>query len=168
MKDRIVQIMEVERLTPSSFADKLHVGRAVVSHILNGRNNPSLDVVMRILDAMPYIDSDWLLMGKGSMRKEDNMPDSVPQSSPNVTKGLDLFDSNVIEKETNVTNVLQEADMPIQAANPPVTPQTEPTKTTNESRLPIAIPVSDKKISKIIIYYSDKTFQAFNPDNEGL
>ncbi len=52
MKDRIKQIIDQEHLSPSSFADKLQLGRAVVSHILNGRNNPSLDVVTRILSKM--------------------------------------------------------------------------------------------------------------------
>lgn len=72
MKDRIKLIMDNEHLTPSAFADKLQLGRAVISHILNGRNNPSLDVVSRILSKMDYIDSDWLLTGNGKMYKTDN------------------------------------------------------------------------------------------------
>jgi Helix-turn-helix. len=70
MKDRIKLIMDNEHLTPSAFADKLQLGRAVISHILNGRNNPSLDVVSRILSKMDYIDSDWLLTGNGKCIKQ--------------------------------------------------------------------------------------------------
>ena len=69
MKDRIRLIMESEQLTPSAFADKLQLGRAVISHILNGRNNPSLDVVARILSNMNNINPDWLITGNGSMYK---------------------------------------------------------------------------------------------------
>ncbi len=47
MKDRIKLIMEKENLTPAKFADKLQINRAIISHILNGRNNPSLDVVTK-------------------------------------------------------------------------------------------------------------------------
>jgi transcriptional regulator with XRE-family HTH domain len=61
--------MEHENLTPAKFADKLQISRAVISHILNGRNNPSLDVVTKILTQMDYINPEWLLTGKGSMYK---------------------------------------------------------------------------------------------------
>ena len=70
MKDRIKEIMDNENLTPAKFADQLQINRAVVSHILNGRNNPSLDVVTKILSEMNYINSDWLLSGTGSMYKD--------------------------------------------------------------------------------------------------
>ena len=63
MKDRIKKIMDNENLTPAKFADKLQINRAVVSHILTGRNNPSLDVVTKILSEMNYLNSDWLLNG---------------------------------------------------------------------------------------------------------
>ena len=52
MKDRIKLIMEKENLTPAKFADKLQINRAIISHILNGRNNPSLDVVSKILNEL--------------------------------------------------------------------------------------------------------------------
>ena len=55
MKDRIRLIMEKENLTPAKFADRLEINRAVISHILNGRNNPSLDVVTKILELMDFI-----------------------------------------------------------------------------------------------------------------
>ena len=69
MKERIKKIMESENMTPARFADSLQIGRAVISHILNGRNNPSLDVITRILTQMPDIDSQWLLTGSGNMYK---------------------------------------------------------------------------------------------------
>ena len=55
MKDRIKEIMDNEDLSPAKFADRLQINRAVISHILNGRNNPSLDVVLKILSEMDYI-----------------------------------------------------------------------------------------------------------------
>ena len=73
MRERIRQIMENENLTPAKFADKLQINRANISHILNGRNNPSLDVVARILSEMPYINSEWLINGTGEMYKGDSM-----------------------------------------------------------------------------------------------
>ena len=76
MKDRI-KIMEIEHLSPAQFADRLQINRAVISHILNGRNNPSLDVVTKILGEMNYINPEWLLNGNGSIYKEGIDPDTI-------------------------------------------------------------------------------------------
>jgi transcriptional regulator with XRE-family HTH domain len=65
MKARILQIMESEGLSPSKFAETIGIQRSAMSHIISGRNNPSLDVLMKILETFPYVDSDWLLFGKG-------------------------------------------------------------------------------------------------------
>ena len=65
MKERIKEIMDNENLSPSKFADQLQINRAVISHILNGRNNPTLDVVTKILSEMNSINSDWFLNGTG-------------------------------------------------------------------------------------------------------
>ena len=65
MKERIIQIMEHEGLSSSKFAEEIDIQRSAMSHILSGRNNPSLDVLLKILKKFTYIDSDWLLFGKG-------------------------------------------------------------------------------------------------------
>ena len=70
MLDRIIKIMEYYKLTPSEFADTLEIDRSRLSHILNGRNKPSLEVVMKILENFPDISSEWLLFDKGDMFKK--------------------------------------------------------------------------------------------------
>ena len=67
MRDRILKIMEREGLTPSKFAESIGIQRSAMSHIISGRNNPSLDVLLKILERFTYVDSDWLLFGKGEM-----------------------------------------------------------------------------------------------------
>lgn len=163
MKDRIKLIMDSEQLTPSAFADKLQLGRAVISHILNGRNNPSLDVVTRILSKMDNINPDWLLTGSGNMYKSEthqekvnsapvfththvNQPDLFSQSE--ISKPIDKPEPEyrkeiVVEKTTNVTEDI---------ANQTIVYQKAP----------------DRKVTKIIIYYSDNTFETFNADNKPL
>ena len=73
MIGRITQIMEREGLTPSKFAEAIGIQRSAMSHILNGRNNVSLDVLIKILDRFTYVDSDWLLFGKGEMVREGKL-----------------------------------------------------------------------------------------------
>lgn len=177
MRERIVQIMEAENLTPSLFADKLNIGRAVISHILNGRNNPSLDVVMRILDTIGDIDADWLLSGKGTMYKSSKsaaMPNTSTTSDKVVISSMptDLFDSpniasQVVSKPSidNVNNTQShtEADVDVSQQS-----QSKVEAVIDQQPISNIIQAVDKKISKVIIYYSDNTFQAFNPDNTPL
>ena len=58
--------MEHYDLSAASFADKIDVGRSSISHLLSGRNNPSLDFVLKIIKAFPEVELYWLLNGKGT------------------------------------------------------------------------------------------------------
>lgn len=68
MVERIRTLLEARQLTPTQFADAIGVARPIVSHILSGRNKPSLEVVQRILGAMPELSMAWLLNGTGAMQ----------------------------------------------------------------------------------------------------
>ncbi len=63
---RIKSIISDNGLTNSSFADKIGVPRSTISHILSGRNNPSLDIIIKILDSFDEINADFLLKGEAS------------------------------------------------------------------------------------------------------
>ncbi len=67
MVERIRTLLETRQLTPTQFADSIGIARPIVSHILSGRNKPSLEVVQRILAAMPDLSMAWLLNGTGAM-----------------------------------------------------------------------------------------------------
>jgi transcriptional regulator with XRE-family HTH domain len=69
IQERILQIMTNYGLNAGQFADKLGVQPSSISHILSGRNKPSLDFVTKLLNCFPQIDYMWLVMGKGSMFK---------------------------------------------------------------------------------------------------
>ncbi|SFL39865.1 helix-turn-helix domain-containing protein [Proteiniphilum acetatigenes] len=148
MKDRIKLIMEKENLTPAKFADRLQINRAIISHILNGRNNPSLDVVTKILSEMNYINTEWLINGTGSMYKEGfngnsplAEPDLFNQDAPNAAKV-----SETIEKSKEIG--FKQVDNGNQSSeNKPVVP----------------LKSNDRKITQIIIYYNDNTFEVFGP-----
>ena len=61
-------LLDTRQLTPTQFADAIGIARPIVSHILSGRNKPSLEVVQRILAAMPDLSMAWLLNGTGPMQ----------------------------------------------------------------------------------------------------
>jgi DNA-binding XRE family transcriptional regulator len=65
MLERIKKVVSGSGLSNGEFADKIGVQRSSISHILSGRNKPSLDFVVKLLRAFPSVDSNWLLFGKG-------------------------------------------------------------------------------------------------------
>ena len=65
MTERIKQIMSHFNLTPASLADEIGVPRSSISHLLSGRNKPSLDFVLKLVKRFPEINLYWLLNGKG-------------------------------------------------------------------------------------------------------
>lgn len=85
--ERILAILENKELTPSSFADTIGIQRSSMSHILSGRNKPSLDVIHKILITFPDILSDWLLTGKGPM-KQLNLFGEPQKTDPEEEKKL--------------------------------------------------------------------------------
>lgn len=145
MKDRILKVMEKEGLTPSRFAEAIGIQRSAMSHIISGRNNPSLDVLMKIISKYDYLSTDWVLLGKGNMYKNDKQ--SYQPS---------LFDEPAIIKPT------QQAD-PEYRKEIGVEKPVHSTKNTETEHI-IYQERQSKNVSKIMIFYSDNTFETFTPD----
>ena len=74
MVDRIRALLLARQLSPTQFADAIGVARPIVSHILSGRNKPSLEVVQKLLAAFPDLSMPWLLSGTGPMLAPANVP----------------------------------------------------------------------------------------------
>lgn len=125
MKQRIQQIMDREGMTPGRFADSIGIQRSALSHILNGRNNPSLDVITKIINRFDYLSTDWLMFGNAPMFKHQAQENNSTASSEN------LEDSSF--------------------------PQTE--------RIVIRESEKSKTVSRIMIFYSDNTFENFVPES---
>ncbi|MAU16061.1 MAG: transcriptional regulator [Muricauda sp.] len=67
---RIQTIIDHLELSVSAFADEIGVQRSSISHLLNGRNKPSLDFVMKLVNTYPEVDLYWLLKGEGDFPKK--------------------------------------------------------------------------------------------------
>lgn len=122
--ERIEQILLKYDLSASAFAEKIGVGRSSISHILSGRNKPSLDFIMKILEVFPEIDLYWLMNGKGNL------------------------------KNTSASTVAPSLQKEIKAPK---------AKDIPEKTLPAQKNFSDssKEIKKIIVLYTDGSFEAF-------
>lgn len=98
MKDRIKQIIEREEMTQSQFADFIGVNRPTLSHILAGRNNPSMEVVMKIHQSFPKINILWLIDGKGSY--EGDAVAEYPAGLLREDREADAPDATVDERQS--------------------------------------------------------------------
>lgn len=89
---RLQRIMDHNELSASSFAEEIGVQRSSISHLLSGRNKPSLDFVMRVVRTYPEVNLYWLLNGKGSYPADDSVApvapakEKIPSASPPSSK----------------------------------------------------------------------------------
>lgn len=75
MNDRIIKLIKAEGMTNSKFASILGIQRSNVTHIIDGRNKPSLSFIEKLIDKFPYVNIEWLMTGTGEMYKQKNTSD---------------------------------------------------------------------------------------------
>jgi transcriptional regulator with XRE-family HTH domain len=71
---RLKLILDYYDITASALADSIDIQRSSISHILSGRNKPSLDFVLKLLKTYPEVELNWLMNGKGKFPKNDTYP----------------------------------------------------------------------------------------------
>jgi transcriptional regulator with XRE-family HTH domain len=137
MKSRIEEFLKAENKTSAQLAEEIGVQPSGISHILSGRNKPSLDFVLKMLERYPFISTEWLLFGKGNMYREASMQSLFEESQNNTSEKKDIENQNNNISEIRKTD--EEKD--------------------NE--------VDRKKgrliIEKIVWFYSDNSFREFTP-----
>ena len=125
---RLQKIFNYYDLSAAAFADAINVGRSSISHILSGRNKPSLDFVLKIVQTYPEVELYWLLNGTG------NFPGNLKVDDDPATATTPI---------------------PSRAQIKPETRQLPP-----EQKSPL-IASAGRSIQKIVIFYKDGTFEAF-------
>lgn len=140
MKDRIIKFMTHENLTATHFADEIGVQRSSISHILSGRNNPSFEFIQKMLGRYKQLNAEWLLVGTGSMLKKNDQPESSPPPKPAEAKPV--FTNPSLFQESFTVSSSAEGDKNPQAI---ITPEIK----------------HSRQIEKILVFYSDKTFDEF-------
>lgn len=112
---RLQKVIEYYGESASSFAEKIGVQRSSISHILSGRNKPSLEFVLKVLSTFPEVELYWLLNGKGIFPKI-----TTSEKTP-YTPTASNISKEIVEAKTS----------------------------------------SNKKIERIVIFYSDGSFENF-------
>lgn len=205
-------VLKAKNISPSQLADDLGVQRSGISHIINGRNKPSLEFVQKLIKLYPDISTQWILFGEGPMmnpypaapqvhgsdRPAETMAEIKPKprvmelfntldepvelqpsqeeekevlnhSEPLVAKGKadELQTSeNGIGKITGTENATLLSTTPLISSlmdTPNASQAVEPVPEVKKHETP-GKPV--RKISKILVFYNDRTFVEYNPGDE--
>ncbi|WP_298896197.1 helix-turn-helix transcriptional regulator [uncultured Psychroserpens sp.] len=77
---RLQKVIDFYGESASSFAEKIGVQRSSISHILSGRNKPSLDFVLKVLSSFPEVELYWLMNGKGNFPSKKSKIPTLPIS----------------------------------------------------------------------------------------
>ena len=152
MKERITQIMQKEEMTAAQFAEKIGLSPSSLSHILNGRNNPSLDVVMKIHKACSYVNLPWLIYGEGEMEIQPEMP----QSEEMGVSGISLFDESAFFTPEGTEERENRKEMA------PKSSVFTPKEIVREEIKYIEKPA--RKITEIRIFFDNGTYETFRPE----
>lgn len=99
--NRIKLILQHYELTASQFADKVGVQRSSISHILSGRNKPSLDFVIKVTSEFDDVDLYWLLNGKGSFPKKGKNSTAPTPTQMDLLSSIGSSPSDSSQKRIN-------------------------------------------------------------------
>ncbi len=107
---RLQKILDFYGVTATSFSEKIAFNRSTISHLLSGRNKPSLEFVMKVLQTYPEVDLYWLLYGKGSFPTTVNKVNTQIKatSKQNTVPGVEAENSvfeNMALKNSNTSAI---------------------------------------------------------------
>lgn len=173
-------ILRAKNITAKQFAEEIGIQPSGMSHIMGGRNNPSLEFVSKVLRRYPEIDANWLLLGRGEMyaagtpapaaytppaaTAEPTPADPAPAAEPT------LFgdESPLPQTDEAVAPTPQPyAEMEAPAASAPKvsegTPRYAPSYIVSAPQEEAEAPVRQRRLTCILMVYSDNTFVEYHP-----
>ena len=138
-------LLKAKNITVSQFTQAIKIQRSGMSHILSGRNKPSLDFVLRVLKRYPEINPSWLLMGEGEMYLSDKI-DVQTSMFPDKNES-DGIEHTLVEDNQSTETLSKETKKTIDTI--PIVLDSIGNKS------------QTRKIEKIIVLYSDNTFDEY-------
>ena len=168
MKERLIQLLDLEQLTPSKFADIIGVQRSSVSHVISGRNNPSFDFLYKTLKAFPGLNAAWLMLGEGTMYEQmgRKVPGNLFDATEVPTK--EQIPAQIPEEVPATPEILPSEALPEGALEDSLASES-PADTEGEEKQVRSVEDSSlksadrKKIVQMMVIYDDDTFSTFAP-----
>lgn len=153
MREKLQLLMNAENLTGSKLAEYLGIQPSSISHILGGRNKPSLDFVQKILQRYPRINPDWLLLDSDEMYRPDSSPASSVATSAELqfSESPSMAESATQAEPSAAENHSSPADHTKQAPS-----------NVMDTIAPLVAPHS-RGVKRIIVMFDDHTFESYEP-----
>ena len=146
IKDRISHILRAKNLTATQFAELMQIQPSNVSHLLSGRNKPSLDFLIKLKEVFPEYNYEWIILGKKPITTNDS--NIISKESVFDKVEMTQLNENVEDTENVIVSKshdLDTNDNPVDSLIP---------KITNNS--------SSGSLKQIIYVYDDHTFEVYN------
>jgi len=90
---RLQIILGYYGISAADFSNQISVNRSTISHLLSGRNKPSLDFLMKVLEKFPEVELYWILNGKGTFPSEKTKNSPISKSEKKTSKSSSLLKS---------------------------------------------------------------------------
>ena len=173
---RIVRIMQDKNMNPTQFSEAIGIQRAAMSHITSGRNNPSADVITKIVERFEDINPGWLLTGKGTMKNSSNnqsgglFGETAPPSGHRNQSNPPSERKNQSDSPSNRTISFDDKPVRTEKRPPDEISEREEVSQPNtsdkviEKEIIIYKEKPPKTIDKLLIFYSDHTYETFHPE----
>ena len=147
MLDRLSQIIKTKQLSASQFADEIGVQRSSVSHVLSGRNKPSLDFITKVALRFPDINNEWLLTGRGQML--------IPSDASEDFGDTNIHTAGIIEEKT------EEVEADNERIEEKIARELVSKAKTGRDRSQ----AGSVSIEKIVIFYDNGSFSDYSPND---
>ena len=166
INDKIKQILIDKNLTPSYFADEIGVQRSSISHILSGRNRPSFDIIQKIIRRFPELGYEWI------MEEETQLPNQPRQAvgygvqrstQPSAVDQRERFIGQPQPSISYTTPSVSTRTQRTEIAPVVQQPYASSVETSSGNVEPPLISISEKKVEKILIFYTDGSFREYSP-----
>jgi len=166
--DRITKVIEYSKLSPAEFAEEINVQRSSISHIISGRNKPSLDFITKIKTAFPDIEWDWLINGQGEMLISEKVIEPIVEEKPEIVEKKksslpDLFslinDENfgLTESEDKLEKTKsRESNISKPMTDENILADSQPLENLDKKQQNLS-----KKIKRIVFFFQDGTFETY-------
>lgn len=173
INERIEKIIEHSQLSNSEFADAIEVPRSSISHILSGRNKPSLDFLIKIKNEFPTFTWDWMIYGNGEMQESEPIQSEIKteeKQKPKTTTLPDLFslidDENFgnTESEDKISKpIVPDFPTPRQVTNKSVIEDSQRLEVQEKQDINKITDNQLVKVKRIVLFYENGKFEAFEP-----
>ena len=144
---RLEIILDYYNLSASAFADKINVQRSSLSHLLSGRNKPSLDFIIKVIEVFPEVDLYWILNGKGVFPKSDNISSSLVEVEKNISS-ISKIESFI--SEPDLFSTTEKGTAPSLSENNSIS------SFKSDNNYP-------EEIERIVVFFKNGTFKNYKP-----